>query len=86
MKPDGLSLDFTIDPIWAVNNLKNVTLQGGLNPKFLLDGEDKMYDEAKKYLDAFKDVPYIFNLGHGIVPETDPEKLKKLINFVKNYK
>ena len=86
VKPDGLSLDFTIDPIWAVNNLKNVTLQGGLNPKFLLDSEDKMYDEAKKYLDAFKDVPYIFNLGHGIVPETDPEKLKKLINFVKNYK
>jgi len=85
-RPDGLSLDFTIDPIWAVNNLKNVTLQGGLNPKFLLDSEDKMYDEAKKYLDAFKDVPYIFNLGHGIVPETDPEKLKKLINFVKNYK
>ena len=86
VKPDGLSLDFTIDPIWAVNNLKNVTLQGGLNPKFLLDSEDKMYDETKKYLDAFKDVPYIFNLGHGLKPETKPEKLKKLINFVRDYK
>ena len=42
-----------------------------------------MLSETKKYLDAFKDVPYIFNLGHGLVPETDPEKLKKLINFVK---
>jgi len=86
VKPDGLSLDYSLDPIWAADNLTNVSLQGGLNPKFLLGDEDKLYAEAKKYLDAFEDVPYIFNLGHGIVPETNPELLKKLINFVRNYK
>ena len=38
----------------------------------------------QKVLGYFKDVPYIFNLGHGIVPETNPDKLEKLIKFVRN--
>jgi uroporphyrinogen decarboxylase len=45
-----------------------------------------MFNEANKYLDTFRDVPYIFNLGHGIVPETNPEKVEKLINYVKDFK
>ena len=45
-----------------------------------------MYNEAKKYLDTFKNVPYIFNLGHGLVPETKPDKVEKLIRFVREYK
>ena len=86
VKPDGISLDYEIDPIWAKQNLTNVVLQGGLNPKILLESDDIIYAEAKKYLDIFKDVPYIFNLGHGLTPETDPEKLRKLIEFVRGYK
>ena len=86
VKPDGLNLDYEIDLNWARKNLNNVTLQGGMNPAILLQSDKKMYTEAKKYLDAFKSVPYIFNLGHGLVPETDPDKLEKLIKFVRNYK
>ena len=86
VKPDGLNLDYDINPRWAKENLKNVTLQGGMNPKMLLVSDEQMYSEAKKYLDIFKDVPYVFNLGHGIVPETNPNKLKKLIEFVRKYK
>ena len=86
VKPDGLSLDHDIDIVWAKNNLKDVVLQGGMNPLLLLKEEEKIFNEAKKYLDTFRDVPYIFNLGHGLVPETDPDKLEKLINFVKEYK
>ena len=86
VKPNGLSIDYDIDPTWAAKNLKNVTIQGGMDPKYLLGSEQKLISETKKYLDAFKDVPYIFNLGHGLKPETDPEKLKKLINFVRDYK
>ncbi len=85
VKPNGLSLDYEIDAKWAAHNLDNVALQGGLHPKFLLNSDKEMYSETKKYLDVFKDVPYIFNLGHGLVPETNPEKLKKLISFVKEY-
>ena len=72
--------------MWAKQKLTNVTLQGGLNPQALLKPEEEMYNEAKKYLDTFKNVPYIFNLGHGLVPETKPDKVEKLIKFVRKYK
>ena len=42
--------------------------------------------EAIKYLDIFKDHPYIFNLGHGVLPETDPNMFEYLVNTVKDYK
>jgi len=86
VNPDGINLDYDIDPLWAKENLKNVVFQGGMNPKILLKNESEVYAEAKKYLDIFKEVPYIFNFGHGLIPETDPDKLGNLINFVKNYK
>ena len=86
VKPDVLNIDYEIDPMWARENLKNVTLQGGMNPKTLLKTDNEIYDEAKKYLDIFRDVPYIFNLGHGLVPETDPDKLGKLIEFTRKNK
>ena len=86
VKPDGLSLDYSIDPYWAREKLKNTSLQGGMSPQILLKTDEEIYNEAKKYLEIFKDVPYIFNLGHGIIPETNPNKVGKLINFVRNYK
>ena len=86
VKPDGINLDYDVDLLWAKQNLTNTVLQGGMNPKFLLNTEKEMYSEAKKYLDTFRNVPYIFNLGHGIVPKTDPGKLDMLIKFVRNYK
>ena len=85
VKPDGLNIDYDIDLFWARKNLNKVALQGGMHPQFLLRSDNEMFSEAKKYLDIFKDVPYIFNLGHGIVPETNPDKLKRLIKFVRNY-
>ena len=85
VKPDGINLDYTIDPIWAKDKLKNVVLQGGLNPKFLLESEEFMLRGATKYIETFKDIPYIFNLGHGLLPETDPDRVKKLIEFYRNY-
>ena len=57
-----------------------------MNPKILLESEKNIFNETKKYLDIFKDVPYIFNLGHGIVPETNPDKVEKLIQYVRKYK
>lgn len=86
VKPDGINLDYDLDPMWAKKKLTNVALQGGLNPHTLLKPEEEMYNEAKKYLDTFKNVPYIFNLGHGLVPETKPDKVEKLIRFVREYK
>ena len=84
VKPDGLSLDYEIDPVWAKNNLKQVVLQGGLNPKSLLKDETKLLSDAARYIQTFKDIPYIFNLGHGLLPETDPDRVDKLIKFYRN--
>ena len=85
VKPDALNLDYEVDPVWAKQNLTNVALQGGLDPKLLLLPEKETFEAAKKYLDIFKDLPYIFNLGHGLLPETDPDKVSKLINFYREY-
>ena len=86
VKPNGLSLDYDVDPTWAKEKLTDVALQGGMRPQILLKSDEEIFKEAKKYLNIFKDVPYVFNLGHGIVPETDPDKLEKLIKFVRKNK
>ena len=85
VKPDGLNIDCEIDPLWAKANLNNVVIQGGLDPKILLSSEEKIIESTIKYLDAFKNIPYVFNLGHGLLPETDPDKVEKLIKFYRNY-
>ena len=85
VKPDGLNLDSDIDPLWAKKNLDNVVLQGGLDPNILLRSDEEIFDGATKYIQAFKDIPYVFNLGHGLLPETDPDKLERLIKFYRNY-
>ena len=86
VKPDGINLDSEIDPLWAKQNLKNVILQGGLSPETLLLPEDEIKNNAIKYFNIFKDTPYIFNLGHGLLPETDPDKVNMLVKFYREYK
>ena len=85
VKPDGLNIDYNIDPMWAKENLENTVIQGGLDPKILLLSDEEIYNSAKKYLDAFKGLPYVFNLGHGMLPETNPDKVSKLIKFYREY-
>ena len=85
VKPEGLSLDYDIDPVWANKNLKNVILQGGLDPKSLFLKDEEIKQKAEVYFNIFKDIPYIFNLGHGLLPETDPDKLGKLIKLYREY-
>ena len=73
-----------LNPI-GLKNLSNVVLQGGLDPKLLLANNEELFNSAKKYLDIFKGLPYIFNLGHGLLPETDPDKVAQLIKFYREY-
>ena len=85
VKSEGINIDSQIDPLWAKNNLKNVVIQGGLDPNVLLKSDKEIAKSATKYIQSFKDIPYIFNLGHGLLPETDPVKVSKLINFYRNF-
>ena len=84
IKPDAISIDYNIDPKKIVKTIK-IPVQGGLNPHILLTDKETLKKEASKYLDIFKDHPYIFNLGHGVLPETDPNMFEYLVKTVKNY-
>ena len=84
VKPDAISIDYNINPKELLKNIK-IPIQGGLDPKILLTDQQTLKKEATKYLDIFKDHPYIFNLGHGILPETNPDMVEYLVKTVKNY-
>ena len=84
IKPDAISIDYNTDPKEIVKTVK-IPVQGGMDPKILLTDKETLKKEASKYLDIFKDHPYIFNLGHGVLPETDPNMFDYLVKTVKNY-
>ena len=84
VKPDAVSIDYNVDAKLIVKEIK-IPVQGGLDPKILLSGKENLKKEASKYLNIFKDHPYIFNLGHGVLPETDPMMVDYLVKFVKDY-
>ena len=84
VKPDVICIDYEIDPIKISKEIK-IPVQGGMDPKILLTDKENLKKEAKRYLDIFKDHPYIFNLGHGILPETDPNMMDYLVKTVKDY-
>lgn len=81
---DAVALDTAVPPAWAAAALpRNVTLQGNLDPLALVAGGDALRDEAEGVLDAMGDRPWIFNLGHGVVPQTPPEHVAALIAQVR---
>ena len=84
VKPDAICIDYEIDPIKIQKEIR-IPIQGGMDPKILLTDKDILKREATKYLDIFKDHPYIFNLGHGVLPETDPNMMDYLVKTVKDY-
>jgi uroporphyrinogen decarboxylase len=84
VKPDAICIDYEADPKKIVKEVQ-IPIQGGMDPKVLLTDKQNLKKEAKKYLDIFKDHPYIFNLGHGVLPETDPNVMDFLVKFVKDY-
>ena len=85
VKPDAVNIDYGVDPKKIVKEIK-IPVQGGLDPKILLTNKETLKQEVEKYLNIFKDHPYIFNLGHGILPETKIEMVEDLINIVRNFK
>ena len=84
VKPDAICIDYEVDPIKIEKEI-DIPIQGGMNPKILLTDKESLKKETTKYLDIFKDHPYIFNLGHGILPETDPSMMDYLVKTIKDY-
>ena len=84
VQPDVICIDYDTDPLKISDEIR-IPVQGGLDPKILLTDRATVKKEAKRYLDIFKDHPYIFNLGHGVLPETDPNMMDYLVKMVKDY-
>ena len=84
IKPDAICIDYEVDPV-KINKEINIPVQGGMDPKVLLSNKENLKKETIKYLDIFKDHPYIFNLGHGVLPDTDPNMMDYLVKIVKDY-
>jgi uroporphyrinogen decarboxylase len=81
---DAIGLDETVDPHWANRELrKSLPVQGNLDPLALIAGGDVLKDAVKNILNAFEDRPHIFNLGHGILPDTPIENVELLLNLVR---
>ena len=85
IKPDVVNIDYRVNPVKIVNNIK-IPIQGGLDPKILLTNRKNIKSKVQRYLDIFQNHPYIFNLGHGVLPQTNPDMVEYLINTVKSFK
>ena len=56
-----------------------------MDPKIILNqNEKKIMVTVDKYLEVFNNCPYIFNLGHGILPNTRPDLIRKIVERVKS--
>ena len=86
VKPDCISIDYEVDPQWIKEKLNGTPIQGGLDPKILLKDKEEIKKNTEKYLKIFKDYPYIFNLGHGVLPEIKPETIEYIIRIVRDNK
>ena len=79
-----IAIDQNTDPLWANCALpSNIAIQGNLDPLCLVTGGQQMKDEISRIIDCFADRPHIFNLGHGVVPQTPPEHIQDLIDFIR---
>ena len=83
----GISIDPTVELDWARDVLQPVvTVQGNLDPQILVAGGDDMRAAAHRILDTLGQGPFVFNLGHGIVPQTPPEHVAALVELVQNWR
>ena len=80
----ALGLDTNVDPHWAHRVLpKNLPLQGNLDPLALIAGGSGLDRSVDDILDAFSGRPHIFNLGHGILPETPIAHVERMLRRVR---
>ena len=84
---DAVGLDETVDPVWATEELpEDLPVQGNLDPLALIAGGKELKAATRRVRDAVAGRPHIFNLGHGILPDTPVAHVEQLIAAVKGAK
>ena len=81
---DAIGLDETVDPVWAHAALPaGMPVQGNLDPLALIAGGEALESGVRRILSSFGERPHVFNLGHGILPDTPIAHVEKLIELVR---
>jgi uroporphyrinogen decarboxylase len=81
---DAIGVDETVDPVWAANNLPDgLPVQGNLDPLALIAGGAALDSAVSRIRAAFCDRPHIFNLGHGILPDTPIVHVEHLLSILR---
>ena len=87
VRADAVSIDSGVPPAWAARELQTRTVvQGNLDPILLVAGGATMVDQIQVILDALGRGPFIFNLGHGIPPDTPPKNIEMLVRTVRDWR
>ncbi len=85
IKPDVIALDSTVPLSWAIKNLKNVVFQGNLDNILAACSAKISILKTQEIIDAFGNGAFIFNLGHGILPNTPIQNIEAIISTIRNY-
>ena len=80
---DAMAVDSQMPLRWIREQLPDLPLQGNLDPLLMIVGGDAMTRAAREIVDAMAGTPFIFNLGHGITPEADPEHVTQLLAAIR---
>ncbi|MCI2395465.1 uroporphyrinogen decarboxylase [Aliiroseovarius sediminis] len=81
---DCVALDNSVSPEWAAKHVQvDGCVQGNLKSSHMVTGGQALVDETRAIVKAFKNGPHIFNLGHGITPDADPENVQLMIDTVR---
>lgn len=82
---DCVALDNSVSADWAAANVqKDGCVQGNLDPRHMVTGGQALIDETRRIVKAFSKGPHIFNLGHGITPDADPENVTAMIETIRS--
>ena len=82
---DCVALDNSVTPGWAVKNVQvDGCVQGNLKSSHMVTGGQALVDETRAIVKAFSGGPHIFNLGHGITPDADPDNVQRMIDAVRD--
>ncbi|MFL2649886.1 MAG: uroporphyrinogen decarboxylase [Alphaproteobacteria bacterium] len=86
VKPDVISLDEEFpDNVFSYAKKNDIILQGNLKPTALIEGGRKLKKGIKNILNKFKENKHIFNLSHGVLPQTPVENVEILVEIIRNY-
>ncbi len=81
---DCVALDNSVDADWAAAHVqRDICVQGNLDPKLMVTGGEELTRETKRIVRAFSGGPHIFNLGHGITPDADPDNVHRMLEAIR---